>query len=270
MADQAMTTTRDVIEEHVEFLKRTSWGAIFVGVVHVLAIMLTLGLLGAAIGLATIDPVTEQDPAWGLGTGAMIWWFLTGIIAIFIGAYVAASLTGIPKRSTGVWHGLTVWGFSVLLLLFLAGNMFATAIGGAFSALRATANIASQGAVAAAAASNGQQGQSSEMMQDIREEIKQRLPDTAAVERQTRALEQKMQNMTQGTQQPTGMPPDRTSQRMEQRTEEMAGRAASVGAKAAAWGFVLLVVGAASGAIGGAIGAPKEEILTHTETTTRT
>ncbi|RYY08132.1 MAG: hypothetical protein EOO36_24060, partial [Cytophagaceae bacterium] len=54
--------------------KRISWGAIFAGTVLAIVLQLALSLLGLGIGLGTIDPLTEQNPMAGIGTGAAIWW----------------------------------------------------------------------------------------------------------------------------------------------------------------------------------------------------
>ena len=61
-----------------------------------LVFMLVLNLLGIGIGLASINPVTEQSPFSGVGTGAIIWWVVSNLIAIFAGGYTAARLSGIP------------------------------------------------------------------------------------------------------------------------------------------------------------------------------
>src|SRR3546814_18266899 len=70
-------------------LKRISWGAIFAGVVVAMSLQLVLGLLGLGIGLATIDPATEQNPFGRLGTGAGLWWPATGPLSPFPGVTAA-------------------------------------------------------------------------------------------------------------------------------------------------------------------------------------
>ena len=62
-------------------LKRISWGAIFAGTVLAIVLQLALSLLGLGIGLGTIDPLTEQNPMSGIGTGAAIWWIVTMSLA---------------------------------------------------------------------------------------------------------------------------------------------------------------------------------------------
>ncbi len=114
-------------------IKRVSWGAILAGSVVAIVTQIMLSLLGLAIGLATINPATETNPLGGLGTGTGIWLAVSTIIAFLIGGYVAARLSGLPRRQDGIWHGIVTWGFVSLLTLYLmtsaVGQLFNTATG---------------------------------------------------------------------------------------------------------------------------------------------
>ena len=51
---------------------RISWGAIFAGAIIALATQLVLTLIGTALGLATLNPATGQNPSGttlGIGAG---------------------------------------------------------------------------------------------------------------------------------------------------------------------------------------------------------
>ena len=65
--------------------RRISWGAVFAGALLALITQLGLSLLGAGIGLSTIDPMEERNPLSGIGTGAVIWYALSTLVALYVG-----------------------------------------------------------------------------------------------------------------------------------------------------------------------------------------
>ena len=89
--------------------QRISWAAIFGGVILVVAVQLLLSLLGAGIGLGTVNTNLGSTPtASSLGIGAGVWWVVSSCIALGLGGYVAAWLAGIEIRFDGVLHGLII------------------------------------------------------------------------------------------------------------------------------------------------------------------
>ncbi|MGI8467872.1 MAG: hypothetical protein ACR2N3_05415 [Pyrinomonadaceae bacterium] len=118
--------------------RRVSWGAIFAGAVVALVVQLMLSVLGIGIGASTINPLTEQNPAAGLGTGAAIWFVLTSIVALFAGGWVAGRLAGMPRDDDRALHGILTWGLATLLTFYL----LTTAIGGLIGG---TANLLTRG-----------------------------------------------------------------------------------------------------------------------------
>lgn len=130
---------------------RLSWGAIFAGVVIAVAVQLVLGILGAGIGLTMVDPVEGTTPgAAGFGIGAGIYWLLTTLIALGAGGYAAARVAGVHERFDALVHGLTVWGVTLILTLYLLTSAVGGIIGGAFRTVGAVAGAA--GATVGAAA----------------------------------------------------------------------------------------------------------------------
>ena len=88
-------------------LRRISWGAVLAGAVIVIAVHLSLSLLGLGIGLSTVDPAAGDTPgAKSFGLGAGIWWVISNLIALVIGGYVAARLSGMPLRGDGMIHSV--------------------------------------------------------------------------------------------------------------------------------------------------------------------
>src|ERR1700733_14001670 len=131
--------------------RRISWAAILGGVILVVAIQLLLSLLGAGIGLGTVDTNAGSTPSPGsLGLGAGIWWVVSSCIALIAGGYVAAWLAGIELRFDGMLHGLVTWGIATLLTFWLLTSAIGGIIGGGFSALSSVASAAGSGVSEAA------------------------------------------------------------------------------------------------------------------------
>jgi hypothetical protein len=146
--------------------RRISWAAIFGGVILVVAIQLLLGLLGAGIGLGTVDTHAGSTPtATSLGIGAGVWWVLSSCIALLAGGYVAAWLAGIEIRFDGMLHGLVTWGIATLLTFWLLTSAIGGIIGGGFSALGSVASAAGAGVSDAAKPMAQAAGVSPDMLQ---------------------------------------------------------------------------------------------------------
>ena len=138
------TTTTMGGGSHVH--RRISWGAIFGGVILVVALQLLLSLLGAGIGLDTVNTNAGTTPdASSLGIGAGAWWVVSSIIALAFGGYAAAWLAGIELRWDGVLHGLITWGIASLLTVYLLTSAIGGIIGGGASALGGLASAAGSG-----------------------------------------------------------------------------------------------------------------------------
>lgn len=130
---------------------KISWGAIFAGVAVSLVVHLLLNLLGAGIGSAVIDPGANDNPsAATLSVTTGVWFVLSGLIAAFIGGYVASRLSGRPARSTGAFHGLTTWAVTTLVVIYLLTTSVGALVGGVFSGLGGI--VSSAGSTVATAA----------------------------------------------------------------------------------------------------------------------
>ncbi len=75
--------------------RRISWGAIFGGVILVVVVQLLLSMLGAGIGLNTVNVNAGSTPdGSSFGIAAGLWWVASSCIALFIGGYATAWLSG--------------------------------------------------------------------------------------------------------------------------------------------------------------------------------
>jgi hypothetical protein len=146
--------------------RRISWAAIFGGVILVVTIQLLLGLLGAGIGLGTVNTNNGTTPdASSIGMGAALWWIVSGIIALGFGGYVSAWLAGIEIKWDGILHGLITWGIATLLTVYLLTSAVGSVIGGGFSAVGGAASAAGSGVKDAAQPLAQATGVSPDMLQ---------------------------------------------------------------------------------------------------------
>ncbi len=115
-------------------VNNVSWGGVLAGVVAGLVTQLILNMIGIGFGASTLNPMTGDNPsAGGFSLGAGLWWALSGIVAAFVGGYIASRLSGRPKASTGGWHGLTSWALTTLVIFYLLSTAVGSLVGGAFN-----------------------------------------------------------------------------------------------------------------------------------------
>jgi hypothetical protein len=117
---------------------RLTWSAIFGGVMVALVTNLLLNLIGAALGAASLAPLTGGVSATSLSTGAGIWFALSNILAALAGGYAAGKFSGAHNESSAGWHGLTTWALSTLLLSYLLSSAAAGLLGGLGGAAQST------------------------------------------------------------------------------------------------------------------------------------
>jgi len=193
----SVATTTTHVEGGTHIHRRISWAAIFGGVILVVAVQLLLGLLGAGIGLGTVNTNSGTTPdASSLGIGAGLWWFISSIIALGFGSYVAAWLAGVEIKWDGVLHGLVTWGIATLLTIYLLTSAVGSVVGGGFSAVGSAASAAGSGVKDAAQPLAQAAGVSPDMMQQQAEAYLQPAnPDPATMSPQD-AQKQVVTNLT--------------------------------------------------------------------------
>jgi hypothetical protein len=141
-----LETTSTTIGSGSHVHRRISWAAIFGGVILVVTVQLLLSLLGAGIGLGTVNTNAGSTPdASSLGIGAGVCWIISSIIALGFGGYVAAWLAGIELRWDGMLHGLITWGIATMLTVYLLSSAVGGIIGGGASALGGLTSAAGSG-----------------------------------------------------------------------------------------------------------------------------
>jgi hypothetical protein len=154
-------------------INKVSWGAIFAGVAIALAAQFLLNLLGVGIGAAVLDPATSDNPAAStFSIGGGIWFVVAGIIASFLGGYVASRLSGRPSNSTGGYQGLTTWAVTTLVVLYLLTTSVGALIGGAFNGLTSIVSGVGQTAATAVTAAAPALADSTNPMAGIEQQIR--------------------------------------------------------------------------------------------------
>jgi hypothetical protein len=99
---------------------RVRWGPIVAGLLTAISSFLLLSLLAAAIGLQVATQQVGTDPG-AAGSTAAIVAAVIGLLAFFIGGYVAAWTAAVPNRRDGAFNGFLVWALAILVILVLAG-----------------------------------------------------------------------------------------------------------------------------------------------------
>jgi hypothetical protein len=119
--------------------KRVSWGGIWAGLFFTLAIYITLNLLGAGIGIVSIGQAeSAENLGKGLGIGAGIWWFISGLISLFLGGWFAGRTSALPHKMDRALQGAVVWALMYLIMVWLLTTTLASVVGGAASLLGKT------------------------------------------------------------------------------------------------------------------------------------
>lgn len=113
------------------FFAPIRWSAVFAGVAVGISVQLILTLLGIASGLSATDVASGET----VGIGPLIWAGISTLIAAFVGAYVAARLSGLKRRVDGILHGAVSWAVTTLLFATLATSAGGTLMSGIFTNL---------------------------------------------------------------------------------------------------------------------------------------
>ncbi len=222
---------KETVVENVElpsaasFVRRVSWGAILAGLFVTLVLQIMFTLLGAAIGLASIDPLRQSTSGKSIAIGSGIWMLVTALISIWVGACISGRLSGGPERADGLIHGIVTWSVSTCATLLLLATVTTALLGATGSLLH--------GAVALGGAAVGSD-QSASWQEQLMGPMPQ--PRTALT--------------------PTGRTDDNQPAQTQPGTDtnqvtQAADTARQGASKGALWGFIALLLGLAAAAWGG-------------------
>ncbi|GAB3745747.1 hypothetical protein [Spirosoma pomorum] len=198
--ERQLSYSTEVIYGRDNFIKRISWSAVFAGVLVAIVSQMLFTLLGLGIGLSTIDPVTEKNPAAGLGTGSAVWYAISSLLSLFLGGWIAGRLASAPRLFDGIIHGVLTWCLATLLTIYFLTTTLGSIIGGASRMLgRLVSTAGSAVAAAAPAVGDAVQGELKDNgidlknldLKDLREEANKLLRQTGNANLNPNALERK-------------------------------------------------------------------------------
>ncbi len=121
------------------FYRNLSWRAIIAGTVAGLAIHILLTMLGLGLGIASLDPITDESPIAKLGIGAGIAWSISALIALWCGGWVAGRFAPSDHHQSGLLHGFLVWSMATVAMLVFTTSSIGLLVGGATQVLGAAA-----------------------------------------------------------------------------------------------------------------------------------
>ena len=122
------TNAATAVTNHTPAHSRISWGAVFAGAAVAVATTVLLSLLGAALGMGSINTMTANaSDVRSFSQGAGLWQIVNYVFSMALGGYVAARMSGTHSHLDGELHGLTTWAIALLFGAWL----FAQALGGA-------------------------------------------------------------------------------------------------------------------------------------------
>ncbi|GJL73603.1 MAG: hypothetical protein NMNS01_28020 [Nitrosomonas sp.] len=119
MMETGNIVAHDEAAAEVNRLSLISWGSVLAGLVFIVAISWLLNLLGMAIGVSAADAADATSISGGFGISAVIWIVISSMIVYFLGAMLTARLSGKHDKTTGMLHGVTLWGVTTTLMLVL-------------------------------------------------------------------------------------------------------------------------------------------------------
>lgn len=92
---------------------RLSWSCIFAGWLVATAVAGLLYIAGMALGFAAFDPYATDGAVKGIGIGTAVWLIATWAAGLFVGGLFASWFDGRSDQTSGVMHGIAVWGLSI-------------------------------------------------------------------------------------------------------------------------------------------------------------
>lgn len=268
-------------------VSRVSWAAVFGGTLIMLITLMLLSLLGFGIGIGSINPLEEARPLQGIGTGALIWWVISNIIAVFAGAYTAAKLTNLSYKYSGVLHGILTWSLYTLIsfvLMTTAVGAIISGVGGAVSKSLSAVGKGVSGLTSladqvdtdrinrliqeAVAPDQGMGGGTQEFDIDLMAVVEEVLIQNG--ELNTNVDREEVQQAVAKHSSLSPADAERASdviiqeyeqmkpkfQQLKQQAEETGQQVAGAVSSAAIWAFVALVLGLLTAAFGGSLGKP--------------
>ncbi|MDO8953259.1 MAG: hypothetical protein Q7V63_00210 [Gammaproteobacteria bacterium] len=154
---------------------RVRWNAIFAGVFLATSIGALLNMFGLGVGLTNID--LDPNTLTVVSTGSVIWWVISGVVAMFIGGWATVRLSNIDNTTDSVLNALTTWSLATVLGLLFVGSTVGMVLSGTAdlvgNGLSAASQAASQSAPAAQMLNNNVGGSLNQISSQAEQLIKE-------------------------------------------------------------------------------------------------
>jgi hypothetical protein len=160
-----------------------SWGAVIAGIVFAVGISWLMLVLGSAVGIAISDVTNFESISHGLGFGVWIWLVFTALVSYFFGGWIAGWLSGETIKTIGMLHGATVWGATIVWMLFLSYVGTSTLVQAGSNLLGGAAKAGTSlvsATVAGTAGKTGNQLENSPIVAGIQAQLKRQISQLAA------------------------------------------------------------------------------------------
>lgn len=155
-----------------EVPRHMDWNGVWTGYMAFVGFSVLLLAFVFGVGFSSLNPLAGSSWA-GAGTGTLVWSGIVGLIALFIGAWVAGR-TPHTTRQHGMMRGVMLWGLAMLSTLLLVGWLAGTALaattGVAGAALGSASNI-SAGRVTSVLQQNGITGVTADQASTISSQL---------------------------------------------------------------------------------------------------
>ncbi len=134
------------VRQGIPGVQSLSWSGIIAGVFAAVAMQLLLNLLGIGIGASSINATQGDQPGQGMAIGAVIWFVLSWILSLAVGAWTACQFSPHGDRRTGALQGFLVWAVATIVVIYLLSTAAGNLIGGTASVIGRTASLVGAGA----------------------------------------------------------------------------------------------------------------------------
>jgi hypothetical protein len=139
-------------EERLDRWRPLSWSSIFFGALTTLAITLALHILGIGVTASVVDTQdTARDSLLTLGGVSGVWFLASTAVGMFVGGFVASTLSHTFSGKRAAIYGLGVWALATLVTLSVLAPAL---IRGASSAVSTAGTVVDRTANVIAGAGN--------------------------------------------------------------------------------------------------------------------
>jgi hypothetical protein len=153
------------------------WGVIIAGVAVSVSYVTLFNMLGVGIGLITFD--ANKFSALKLGGGAVSWFSISGIVAMWIGAWFVGKFSSAKYKLRRACYGMLVWSLNLIFTVMIASTASGVFMGGVInlsdSSIVVVAKTVSEDHVAAKA----EEARSEVTVDNDEQQIKQQVEDSA-------------------------------------------------------------------------------------------